>query len=264
MRSRYSAAEPMKQDTSFIKSDAVILRTYEYSETSYIVSLLTRARGTLHALAKGARRAKGTFAGEIDLYAEGQAVLIVRPEVSLHLLTEFCCKERHLPLRQSVDRACAAGYAGEVIGAASPEGESQPELYDLLTQTLQGLEAGDVPAVTAFCQVHLLRLGGYMPDLATCTACGKRVTGPHVAYSFMKSGVLCAGCLQPNEPAARVSRSAISLASSLSRGGAAALSRTRVPRALARETISFLGHVISAAFEQEARMLQPTLAALVR
>jgi len=266
---------------NFAKTSALILRTYEYSETSYVVSLLTRDYGKLHALAKGARRPKGPFGGEIDLFAEGQAVLVMHPETSLHLLTEFSCRRRWLGLRGALDRAYAACYAAEIAGAASPEGLPQPELYELVTTTLDSLESGDAAATVAFFQVHLLMLAGFMPDLQSCTVCGKTVSGRQVSYCFARSGLLCAECSQggsakpdgrgvglgvedassagsgiqkpqaPSPKPFRTSGAAVTLIRSLAREGGAAISRTRVPRPLALETIRFLGYLIASAFEHD-------------
>jgi len=38
-----------------VQTDAIVLRTYEFSETSLVVHLFTRSEGKIHALAKGAR-----------------------------------------------------------------------------------------------------------------------------------------------------------------------------------------------------------------
>ena len=265
---------------NFAKTSALVLRTYEYSETSYVVSLLTREYGRLHALAKGGRRPKGTFGGEIDLFAEGPAVLVMHPETSLHLLTEFSCRRRWLGLRSALDRAYGACYAAEIAGAASPEGEQQPELYELVTTTLDSLEAGDAAAVVAFFQVHLLMTTGFMPELQSCVACGKAATTRQLGYCFARSGLVCAECLKPRPDAGRpapgrtprprrgragggdssdsiyrTSLAVITLIRSLAREGGAAIGRTRVPRPLAIETIRFLGYLIASAFEHDASAL---------
>ena len=308
---------------NFIKTDAVILRTYEYSETSYVLSLLTRDHGRLHALAKGARRPRGIFGGEIDLLAEGQAVLVLHTDTSLHLLTEFSCRSRRLGLRSSLPRSYAACYVADAVGAASPEGDAQPELYELLAHTLSALETDDVAAAVAFFQIRLLDLAGFMPDLKHCAGCGsafgKRAAGPRMTYSFLNAGLLCTECMKaeegergragegvmgrrgegetgrrergngarglstpsttstPSIPSitsipstderframdhvCAVSRGAIAFINSLARTHSAALHRATVPHPLAVETISFLGHVIAAAFEHEMATLQPLIA----
>jgi len=260
MKDKASAFNPSNfklqtSDPQFIKSDAIIIRRFDYSETSSIMSLLTRDHGRMDALAKGARRGRSIFEGEIDLFARGEAVILVR-QASLHLLTEFSCRERYLGLRESPQRSTAAHYIASVVGDAYPEGHHQPEIFDLTAQTLARLEHGEVPAVIAFFQVHLLRLSGLMPDLADCVVCGGQ-TGRRVAYSFARGGAVCGKCHQAGDGATELSGGAISLIKSLARGVAA--ERTHIPPALAREAIAFLGKLLASAFEREPRMLNSLL-----
>ena len=48
-----------------LKDTAICIRRWDFSETSQTVSLLTREHGILRGLAKGAKREKGTFSGEL-------------------------------------------------------------------------------------------------------------------------------------------------------------------------------------------------------
>ena len=246
-------------DPQFIKSDSIILRRSEYSETSLVLLLLTRDHGTMSALAKGARRPKSIFEGEIDLLVRGQAVIIVSQRSSLHILAEFSCRERYLGLRKATHRVAAAQYVAGIAADASPEGEGEPQIYDLLANTLSGLEGGDVSAVVAFFQVHVLKLSGYMPDLRTCAECGAHIENAAVTYSYTCRGVICRKCRAEGDRTVKLSRAAVSLIGSLARGRAVMASRLRIAPALARETVSFLGHIIAAAFDREPRMLRALL-----
>ena len=49
-----------------ITSDALVLRTYRLGETSKIVVLLTRDRGKLRAVAKGARGPRSRYQSALD------------------------------------------------------------------------------------------------------------------------------------------------------------------------------------------------------
>jgi DNA repair protein RecO (recombination protein O) len=251
-------------DPRYVKSDAIILRRTDYSETSYVVALLTREQGVMHGLAKGARRPKSIFEGEIDLLTRGQATILVRPRTGLHLLTEFSCRERYLALRKSADSTTAALYAAEVAADASPEGEGQPEIYDLLSQTLTRLAEGDTVAALAFFQVHLLKLSGYMPNLGECAVCGAKIEGAQVVFSFIHSGPTCAQCSSEEDRCTTISRAAVSVIEGLARMPASGAARVRIPAALARETVTFLADAIAAAFEREPRMLRPLMKAMAR
>ena len=76
------------------KSDAIVLRTIEFSETSLVVTLFTREFGKLGVLAKGARRPKGPFEGSLDLLAVCRVVVIRKASDALDLLTEAKLERR--------------------------------------------------------------------------------------------------------------------------------------------------------------------------
>jgi DNA repair protein RecO len=237
---------------------------YDYSETSLVLSILTRDNGRMQALAKGARRAKSVFEGEIDLLAEGQAVFVLRPAGGLHLLTEFDCASRHVGLRAAPGRVTAAHYVAEAAGEASPEGQAHEDIFDLLSSALAALETEEIAATVAHFQVHLLRFSGNMPDLNACIACGAKISGRSANYNFLQRGMLCDECRMQVEPGSRqyvttIQRPVLTLVSSLARSRLAARRRASIPPALAGDTISFLGHLIAAAFERESKMLQPLL-----
>ena len=51
------------------KSQAIIIRLVEFSESSCVVTMFTRDFGKIGALAKGARRPKSPFESALDLLA---------------------------------------------------------------------------------------------------------------------------------------------------------------------------------------------------
>jgi len=252
---------PAGYDHRFIKSEAIILRLHDYSETSYVVSLLTRENGQMNALAKGGRRPKTIFEGELDLLADGEAVVLVRSQ-GLHLLTEFACRDMHAGLRNSTGRVSAAWYVAGVAGDVSPEGHPQPEIFDLLRHTLHSLESGDLAAAVVSFQVHLLKHSGTMPDLSSCAACGKPVPGDTVHYCFAKSGPLCDTCRETAGRTYEVSRAAITLIAAIGRSSPTTRRRTHIAPVLARETITFLGYIIASAFDQDSSALKALLSAI--
>ena len=52
---------------------AVVVRVVDYGEADRIVTLLTRARGKLAAMARGARKSRRRFAGGVGMFAHGRA-----------------------------------------------------------------------------------------------------------------------------------------------------------------------------------------------
>ncbi len=53
---------------SIVKTEAFVLRSFRYGETSKIVTLFTRDFGKMNAIVKGARNYKSKICGTLESY----------------------------------------------------------------------------------------------------------------------------------------------------------------------------------------------------
>ena len=78
-----------------IASEALVLRTYKLGETSKIVVLLTRDRGKVRAVAKGARGGKPRYGSALEPLSEVRVTLHGRQGADLFRLGQCelvrCC-----------------------------------------------------------------------------------------------------------------------------------------------------------------------------
>jgi len=72
----------------FFEGDAFILKTTDYSETSLIVTFFMAEFGRVQALAKGARREKGSFRSTFDLLSRNKIKVFFKQSTSLGQLRE--------------------------------------------------------------------------------------------------------------------------------------------------------------------------------
>ena len=72
---------------SLEKTDAIVIRLVDFSETSCVVTLFSRDYGKSNALAKGARRPKGPFDSDLDLFTVCRIVFLHKSSDALDLLT---------------------------------------------------------------------------------------------------------------------------------------------------------------------------------
>ncbi len=178
------------------KTDAIILRVVAWSETSCIVTMLTRDFGKTSALAKGARRPKSPFEAALDLLSVCRIVFIPKSSDALDLLTEAKLLRRFRFGQRDLVKLYCGYYVSELLGAFTEPGQSLDELYDLSDTTLLRLDSSiDAADNVAVFELHLLRLLGHLPCLDVCSGCSEAFErSKSVAFGLNAGGILCPNC----------------------------------------------------------------------
>lgn len=179
------------------KTEAIVLRVVEFSESSCVATLFTRDFGKVGALAKGARRPKSAFDSALDLLAVCRIVLLLKSSEALDLLTEARLERRFRLAGRSLPCLYAAYYVAELLGELTQEHDPHPELFDAAVEVLAGLDqpgAAALPWVVRF-ELTSLQILGHLPSLEVCVECGSAVEPTtRVAFGLTAGGVLCPGC----------------------------------------------------------------------
>lgn len=178
------------------KTDGLILRRTDYSNTSLIVSLYTRQYGQLDVIAKGARRDRSSFHGVLDLANCVQVVYYRHARGGIHTLSECSLLDDFPGLRTELFRFYAGSNVLELVSSLTVADDRHLDLYELALSGLSALSAGQRPAVSlVIFQTDLLRLLGYLPVFFECVSCGKSVLADEkVFFSAVKGGSLCQTC----------------------------------------------------------------------
>lgn len=180
-----------------ISTPAIILSTIRYGDTSKIVRLATRELGVQSVIAKGALRPRSKFGAALQVLSDGQAHLIYSDRKDLHLLTGFDLTRLRIGLTEDLDRYTAAFALAELmLRFAQPE--PQPELFDLLQASLEGLEKAPPASVQAIGLRELWRLVcalGFAPALDACVRDGEAIPPEgDLVFSTSEGGALCRAC----------------------------------------------------------------------
>ncbi|MBX3420197.1 MAG: DNA repair protein RecO [Pirellulaceae bacterium] len=179
------------------KTDAIVLRLHPWSETSLIGSSYTRDFGKISFLAKGARRPRSPFEAALDLLSFCRVVFIAKPGEALNLLTEAKLQRRFRTVDGQLLRLYCGYYLAELMEKFISEGVPQPELFELLSDSLLQLEnpEHDVRGTVLRFELQLLRLIGQLPELRRCTECGDDLPEDDgILYGVAAGGTLCSAC----------------------------------------------------------------------
>lgn len=200
-----------------------MLRLVDFSETSLVVTLLTRDLGRISALAKGARRLKGPFEGSLDLLSVCRITLIAKPGDTLDLLTESKLRRRFRGGERSLGRTYAGYYIAEALRWWLDDSERHESLFDLTLAALALIDGNGPVAETLLAfDCQCLQMLGHSPTTGACCVCGVTLGGElehgggrRVAFSIDGGGVVCANCRPRQTSLVLLSKAAVKTLSEL-------------------------------------------------
>ena len=184
------------------ESEALILRTYPFREGDLIVSFLARDLGRLRGVARGARRPKSRFGAGLERLAHVRLFYFHRENRDLVSLDSCELIESQFGVLADYSLGVALDFLAEVSEQILPEHEPNDRFFRLLLLVLDHLRTagsgGLWPALTYF-SLWAVKLGGWLPDLDTCTTCGVEIPAPERAWFARPSpGLACERCRPPN------------------------------------------------------------------
>ena len=137
------------------KTESIVLRAVDYSESSLIVTLFTRKHGIIAVIAKGAKRPKSKFAA---LMVPGQVVEVVvyiKPTRSVQTLSEASAMLKLDQLRIDLEKIALATTTLELIHQVLHDNEVNELLFAFLVKFLRWLNGFDQPSRIIFPYVQL-------------------------------------------------------------------------------------------------------------
>jgi len=181
---------------AILTTDALVLRGYKLGESSKIVVLLTRERGKVRAVARGARGGRPRYQSALEPLSELRVTLHGRQGAELLRLGQaellhsaFRANERGL------EAALALSGCAELLDAFCPEGEAEDKVYRLARSVIGAIEGGACPElVSRYLEAWLLRLHGLFPPLDRCAGCGAGLGPGALAYHRPAHGFVCEAC----------------------------------------------------------------------
>lgn len=178
----------------------IVLRTQKLGEADRIVTMLTRNRGKVRAVAKGVRRTTSRFGARlepamvVDLQCyEGRSLDTVTQAETLAAYGD--------PIARDYLSYTSAAAMLETVDRLTEEGEPAIQLFQLLAGALRAM-AGHEHDARLVLDAFLLRalaLAGWAPSLQDCARCGD--PGPHQGFNISSGGSVCPACRPPGSAA---------------------------------------------------------------
>ena len=252
-----------------IKTRAIVLHRFPYSDSSWIVKALTEETGTVSFIVKGGKRKDSPFRGALDPLALCEIVYRENPNTELQFLKEASVINWHAHLREDLLALAKAQVMAEIVLRYAPAGVPLEGEFSLLEEALAALDipAGNAPAseqpansksgVFARWLLDTCELWGYHLDMSSCSRCDHQIEGAPADFHPETGAFVCKSCLGVETPRARPETLA---GFEALRTGRAIAHPEFVENALLaylRSHIGFMREINSLKFLNEARKLFP-------
>jgi len=187
-------------DVPLYRDEAVVLRTHPLGEADRIITLLTKERGRIRAVAKGVRRTKSRFGARLEPFMvvdvqcyEGRNLDTVTQAESLATYGQTIARDYTV--------YTAATVMVETAERLTEEHEPSTQQYLLLAGALRSLGGGehDPGLVLDAYLLRSLAVAGWAPSFHDCAKCG--APGPHRGFHVVAGGAVCPACRPPGSAA---------------------------------------------------------------
>lgn len=149
------------------QTTGLVLRTRPLTETSLIVQWLTPDLGRVATVAKGARRPKSSFRGQLDLFYIADFSFARSRRSELHTLREVKLLEANALLRRDMQHLEQVSYCAALIEQNTETETPLPGLFELFVALLKELPHQPAQPQTIFAfEMKLLEELGQRPDLS--------------------------------------------------------------------------------------------------
>ena len=178
-----------------VETEAIVLRSYRLAEADKIVSIFTRQMGRVRAVASGAQRTKSRYGGTLESLGYVRLWLYERENRDLGRLNSVEIIESFFDLQKDYAVHLAGQYLVEVSERLLPEREASERTFRLLLAVLRNLKRSrEVDRPLAYFNYWILRLGGFLPDLTHCAACGRNFQDETVHHGSAQPGLYGREC----------------------------------------------------------------------
>ncbi len=178
--------------------EAFVLRLRPLGEADRILTLFSRERGKLSAVAKGSRATRSKFGARLDFFARSR--LTLHAGRSLDVITGASLVASAWNRLVDPEVFASVGYVAEVVDSLSEPDLAVPEIFDLLCELQALIERGDASeSMLPALDLRMLTALGLAPELEACARCGstlgsRPLAGGRCRVSPHAGGLVCRRC----------------------------------------------------------------------
>jgi DNA repair protein RecO (recombination protein O) len=179
------------------ETEAVVLKQFDLGESDRLITLYTKDKGKIKAVARGARKGNKSRSGLVLPFSYHNFILYKGR--SLAKINHIDSIALNSNLRKDLEFMAYASVVSEYIERAGLEDEADEALFSLLVIILEKMNhcnKDDLFFYLCVFQSKLLLLLGVKPEIENCTICGDKMDlEGKTAFSIKNGGSVCSNCL---------------------------------------------------------------------
>ncbi|MCM8782771.1 MAG: DNA repair protein RecO [Candidatus Omnitrophica bacterium] len=194
---------------ALVKTEGVVIKRFDYGETSLIVHFYTKDYGKINLIFKGIKDKPAKFSSFLELFSWNDIIFYKKKNATLHLASHCDLKDNFEQIRSNLDKVAFASMIIELLDIVTPLEEPHPEIFNLILEVLKVLSEYSYPdKVLIIYKIKLLSLCGFKPHINSCINCHERISD-QARFSVSLGGLLCPRCQKKDLKARPIYRGTI-------------------------------------------------------
>jgi DNA repair protein RecO (recombination protein O) len=175
------------------KTQAFVLRKYDFTESSFIVHFFSRDFGAVSLVAKGAKRPKSEFRGNLEILNLLEIEFVRKEGSDLGALRRIELIDSAFSLFSKMEASKILFAISEILSKAVVEGQNEEEIFRLTKASVEALKNGVEPKwMFNYFIFWFLRLEGVISAPKYCGKC--KAAAVPCAFNRDEGGWLCKKC----------------------------------------------------------------------
>jgi DNA repair protein RecO (recombination protein O) len=177
-----------RQPRSF-RAEGIVIKHKDYGEADRMLTVFTRQKGKVRALAKGVRKVHSRMGGHLEPFT--RVSLLLATGRHWYVTSQAEAKDTYAALRGDLEAVGYASYVVELLDRFTYEEEENANLFHLLAKTLERLNRREDPLLAVrYYEIRLLDLLGFRPELRHCIVSGEVIQPEDQYFSAALGGVV--------------------------------------------------------------------------
>ncbi|MCK4641609.1 MAG: DNA repair protein RecO [Candidatus Marinimicrobia bacterium] len=179
---------------TLIKTEALVLKTIPFQETSSIVRLFTKEQGKISVIAKGARRMKSALRGYLEPLNYIEAIYYFKITRDIQTLSKVDLLQSFFSNTRDIECTLYGTAVLEVIDKVVRDHQYDDEIFYLAVQILKNMDLHADQCIVLFADFLLAvaDILGYKLDTSVCSQCKARLKT--AIYNPGSGRLICRDC----------------------------------------------------------------------